>query len=149
MGEIGVFHNCTVVLELPSRMSFKDKMMWKRKITGNGGMLSYIVTKKVSFVILFEEITTKTSFKIRQCKKYYIPLLKSDFIDECLAKKKLLSKDKFIIAGLSENDDFKKGKIVGKISITVLHYSIEYITSTFTDMSFYAIFFPKSGKNTL
>lgn len=47
MGELSLFHNNTVVLQLPSSMPFKEKMSWKKKITANGGTLSYIVTKKV------------------------------------------------------------------------------------------------------
>ncbi|VDI81651.1 Hypothetical predicted protein, partial [Mytilus galloprovincialis] len=77
MGELGLFHNNTVVLQLPSSMPFKEKMSWKKKITSNGGTLSYIVTKKVSFVVVFEDIVEKSSYKIRQCQKYHIPLVQS------------------------------------------------------------------------
>ncbi|CAC5400316.1 PARP2_3_4 [Mytilus coruscus] len=114
MGELGLFQNNTVVLELPSSMSFKEKMSWKKKITANGGTLSYIVTKKVSFVVVFEDVVEKSSYKIRQCQKYHIPLVQSLYIDDCMSQNKLLTKDKFIVSGLPENDNFKKGKIVGK-----------------------------------
>ncbi|XP_052074990.1 uncharacterized protein LOC127712542 isoform X2 [Mytilus californianus] len=114
MGELGLFHNNTVVLELPSSMSFKEKMSWKKKITANGGTLSYIVTKKVSFVVVFEDVVEKSSYKIRQCQKYHIPLVQNLYIDDCMSQNKLLTKDKFIVSGLPENDNFKKGKIVGK-----------------------------------
>ncbi|VDI55612.1 poly [ADP-ribose] polymerase [Mytilus galloprovincialis] len=114
MGELGLFHNNTVVLQLPSSMSFKEKMSWKKKITANGGTLSYIVTKKVSFVVVFEDIVEKSSYKIRQCQKYHIPLVQSLYVDDCLSQNKILTKIKYIVSGLPENDNFKKGKIVGK-----------------------------------
>ncbi|CAG2228677.1 unnamed protein product [Mytilus edulis] len=114
MGELGLFHNNTVVLQLPSSMSFKEKMSWKKKITANGGTLSYIVTKKVSFVVVFEDVVEKSSYKIRQCQKYHIPLVQSLYVDDCLSQNKILTKIKYIVSGLPENDNFKKGKIVGK-----------------------------------
>ncbi|CAG2240013.1 PARP2_3_4 [Mytilus edulis] len=112
MGELGLFHNNTVVLQLPSSMPFKEKMSWKKKITANGGTLSYIVTKKVSFVVVFEDIVEKSSYKIRQCQRYHIPLVQSLYVDDCLSQNKILTKIKYIVSGLPENDNFKKGKIV-------------------------------------
>ena len=45
---MGVFEECQLTLELDSSMSFKKKIALKRSITENGGIISFIVTKKVT-----------------------------------------------------------------------------------------------------
>jgi len=42
-----VFSESTFVLEFDRSASFKDKLKWKQKITDNGGVISYILSKKV------------------------------------------------------------------------------------------------------
>ena len=55
-----VFTNCMVVLEFDSSMSYKEKDAWRKKITDNGGVISYIFTRKVSL-----KCTTLTHTVIR------------------------------------------------------------------------------------
>lgn len=43
-----VFHNCIVVLEFDSATSYKEKAAWRKKITDYGGVISYVLTRKVS-----------------------------------------------------------------------------------------------------
>lgn len=43
-----VFEGCQVTLELDSSLGFKKKTELKKKIIDNGGIISFIVTKKVS-----------------------------------------------------------------------------------------------------
>jgi hypothetical protein len=45
---MSVFEGCQVTLELDSSLSFKKKTELKNKIIENGGIISFIVTKKVS-----------------------------------------------------------------------------------------------------
>ena len=45
---MGVFSECQVALELDSSLPFKKKLALKRKVIDNGGVISFIVTKKVS-----------------------------------------------------------------------------------------------------
>ena len=90
-------------------------------------------------MIVFVDVSEKSSYKIRQCQRYHIPLLQGDYVEECLSQNKLLPKEKFLVSGLSENDDFKKGKIVGMfltmfiviLEINFLQYCINlgYTTS--------------------
>lgn len=42
-----IFQDYVFVLEFESFMPFKEKIKWKKKITDNGGIISYIVGKKV------------------------------------------------------------------------------------------------------
>ena len=42
-----MFSDCQITLELDSSLPFKGKLELKRKIVDNGGIISFIVTKKV------------------------------------------------------------------------------------------------------
>ena len=44
---MSVFEGCQVTLELDSSLGFKKKTELKKKIIENGGIISFIVTKKV------------------------------------------------------------------------------------------------------
>ena len=46
--KMSVFEGCQITLELDSSLSFKKKTELKNKIIENGGIISFIVTKKVS-----------------------------------------------------------------------------------------------------
>ncbi len=45
-----VFKGCQVALEIDSSLPFKKKTQLKQKIIDYGGIVSFIVTKKVSFI---------------------------------------------------------------------------------------------------
>lgn len=44
---MGLFDGCQITLELDSSIRFKGKLELKKKVTDNGGLISFIVTKKV------------------------------------------------------------------------------------------------------
>ena len=44
---MAVFSDCQIALELDSSLPFKKKVKVKRQIIDNGGIVSFIVTKKV------------------------------------------------------------------------------------------------------
>ncbi len=44
---MGLFDGCQITLELDSSIRFKRKLELKKKVTDNGGLISFIVTKKV------------------------------------------------------------------------------------------------------
>ena len=44
---MGIFDGCQVTLDLDSSCRFKQKLELKKKVTDNGGLISFIVTKKV------------------------------------------------------------------------------------------------------
>ena len=43
----GVFTGCQIALDLTTSVKFKEKANLRKSITENGGIVSYIVTKKV------------------------------------------------------------------------------------------------------
>ena len=43
----GVFSGCQIALDLTTSVKFKEKAKLRTSITDNGGVVSYIVTKKV------------------------------------------------------------------------------------------------------
>ena len=45
--KMSLFTGCQITLELDSSLSFKKKTELKRKVIDNGGIISFIVTKKV------------------------------------------------------------------------------------------------------
>ena len=42
-----VFRGCQITLELDHTVKFKEKLELKKKVTENGGIISFIVTNKV------------------------------------------------------------------------------------------------------
>ena len=44
---MGVFDHCQITLDLDSSIRFKAKLELKKKVTENGGIISFIVTNKV------------------------------------------------------------------------------------------------------
>ena len=45
---MGVFNGCTVAFELSTTLSFKEKQCLRSLVKDEGGVISYILTKKVS-----------------------------------------------------------------------------------------------------
>ena len=48
-------------------------------------------------------------------QKWDIPIVSMDFIDSCLKAGRMLDADKFIVVGKTAAEEFKTGKIVGKL----------------------------------
>ena len=46
------FKDCQIVLDLTTSINFKKKTEIRKKITENGGVISYIVTKKVIKILV-------------------------------------------------------------------------------------------------
>ena len=55
----GVFSGCQIVLDLTASVPFKKKVEIKKKIIENGGIVSFIVTKKVQTYLIRNEIFVK------------------------------------------------------------------------------------------
>ena len=51
LGRMAVFSGCQIALELDSSLPFKKKKAVKRDVIDNGGVVSFIVTKKVRDVL--------------------------------------------------------------------------------------------------
>lgn len=46
----GIFHDLQFVFDFPHSTSYKAKKLQNSKVTENGGIISYIVTQKVSLL---------------------------------------------------------------------------------------------------
>ncbi|XP_060575380.1 protein mono-ADP-ribosyltransferase PARP4-like, partial [Ruditapes philippinarum] len=106
-----VFTNCTVVLEFEACTSYKEKCTWRKTITDNGGVISYILTKKASFFVVFNKKGTSISYKLRQCNRHNIPVVSPKYVQQCVTKNRLLDTGKYRLADINNNQEFGKGKI--------------------------------------
>ena len=53
------------------------------------------------------------SYKSRMAQKWGIPVVSTEFVDQCLLKGKLLEADSFIVVGKIAAQEFSSGKIIG------------------------------------
>ncbi|XP_033731529.1 protein mono-ADP-ribosyltransferase PARP4-like, partial [Pecten maximus] len=107
-----IFRRLTVVLEFNSMMPFKEKARWRKKITENGGTVSYIITKKVSCLVLFNDMLEKTTYKVRQARRFGVPVLRAEFIDDSLRQSQRLSMTPYLAGEAMDGKNFQKGKIL-------------------------------------
>ena len=133
-----MFSGCQIALELDSSLPFKKKKAVKRDVIDNGGVVSFIVTKKVrdvlesplllllnvsffcrrssqvTHLVVNDVEKAKDSYKSRMAAKWGIPVVSLDFIDACLEAGTLLEPDKFIVVGKTASEQLSSGKIVGR-----------------------------------
>ncbi|KAL5017637.1 hypothetical protein ScPMuIL_007226 [Solemya velum] len=108
-----VFNNCLIILEFDSSIHFKEKLDWRNKIIENGGNISYFVTRQAKFLVLLTRKSLLSAFKVRQAEKLGIPVVKPEFINECLRKDQLLPVDTYTIGQSQKEKEFCTGKIKG------------------------------------
>ncbi|XP_065826671.1 protein mono-ADP-ribosyltransferase PARP4-like isoform X4 [Oscarella lobularis] len=110
---MSVFAKRQIALELSSFLPWKKKQEIRKKITSNGGTISYVVTKQTDFLVLGDPGTrSDVSYKARTATKYGIPVVSLDFIDECIGAKKIVDSDQFVVVGTTKSQQFGTGKIV-------------------------------------
>uniref|UniRef100_A0ABM0MFB2 Poly [ADP-ribose] polymerase n=1 Tax=Saccoglossus kowalevskii TaxID=10224 RepID=A0ABM0MFB2_SACKO len=114
---MGIFTKCQITLELGTSIQFKKKQEIKKKITENDGIISYIITKKTTHLVVSNPEKADTSYKMRQAIKYDIPVVSMDFIYQCVEKQKLLDPDQYIVYGTSRTGEFSSGKIVDRYEV--------------------------------
>ncbi|XP_062600647.1 uncharacterized protein LOC134262286 [Saccostrea cucullata] len=72
----GVFVGCQVVLDLSTSVGFKKKQEVRKTITNNGGIISYIVTKKVDLKDIIRNNMQKRKDKISPKNiKFYLDIV--------------------------------------------------------------------------
>ncbi|XP_041352469.1 protein mono-ADP-ribosyltransferase PARP4-like isoform X2 [Gigantopelta aegis] len=114
----GVFSGCQIVLDLTTSVAFKKKVEIKKKIIENGGIVSFIVTKKSTHVVGNDPEKYDISYKCQMAAKYRIPVVSPEFIWSAIKMGKLPNSDDYIIGGRSKKSDFKSGKITANLSNT-------------------------------
>jgi poly [ADP-ribose] polymerase len=109
---MGIFSKCQIALDLDTSLGFKKKAAIKSQVIENDGIISYIVTKKVSHLVVSNVSKCEDSHKVQMAVKYGIPVVSLSFLDTCVAQGKLLDADSFVVAGKTAADEFRTGKIV-------------------------------------
>ncbi|RUS77622.1 hypothetical protein EGW08_014622, partial [Elysia chlorotica] len=109
--QVHVFKGLQIAVDLGTSLSFKNKSELRKAITDNGGTISYIVTRKCHFVVTSDPEKCDISSKCRMAVKYGLPVLKLDYIWDCLAACKLQPYDVYVVGGKASSLDFKSGKI--------------------------------------
>ncbi|XP_065927969.1 protein mono-ADP-ribosyltransferase PARP4 isoform X5 [Magallana gigas] len=107
----GVLSGCQIVLDLSTSVGFKKKQEVRSTITQNGGVISYIVTKKSTHVVLNDAEKADVSYKCKMATKFRIPVVSLDFIFDCISQGKLLDTDNFLLVGKTKAQEFSSGKI--------------------------------------
>ncbi|XP_064627264.1 protein mono-ADP-ribosyltransferase PARP4-like isoform X2 [Lineus longissimus] len=111
---MGIFSNCQAVLEFGTSIRFKEKKALQTDVTDNGGVISYIITKKSSFVVAVGISNAEDTYKCRTAQKLGIPIVSANFIRDSIEAGKLLDHDGYLMAGKTRAEEFKTGKITGK-----------------------------------
>uniref|UniRef100_K1PUC2 Poly [ADP-ribose] polymerase 4 n=1 Tax=Magallana gigas TaxID=29159 RepID=K1PUC2_MAGGI len=107
----GVLAGCQIVLDLSTSVGFKKKQEVRSTVTQNGGVISYIVTKKSTHVVLNDAEKADVSYKCKMAAKFRIPVVSLDFIFDCISQGKLLDTDKYLLVGKTKAQEFSSGKI--------------------------------------
>ncbi|XP_052710583.1 protein mono-ADP-ribosyltransferase PARP4-like isoform X3 [Crassostrea angulata] len=107
----GVLAGCQIVLDLSTSVGFKKKQEVRSTITQNGGVISYIVTKKSTHVVLNDAEKADVSYKCKIAAKFRIPVVSLDFIFDCISQGKLLDTDNYLLVGKTKAQEFSSGKI--------------------------------------
>ncbi|XP_071133574.1 protein mono-ADP-ribosyltransferase PARP4-like [Mytilus edulis] len=108
---MSIFSDCQIVLDLTTSVNFKKKTEIRKKITNNGGVISYIVTKKSTHVVCNDPEKADISYKCKMASKYGLPVVSLDYIHDCVDQGRLLNTDNYILVGKTKSQEFSSGKI--------------------------------------
>ena len=107
-----IFEHCHFVLELDFQVSFKEKTLLKKKITDNGGIISFLLTAQTKFMLMNSAEKAQDSYKAKTALKKGVPIIGLDYLDACIEAGKLLDTDKYLLTGSTASSSFGSGKIV-------------------------------------
>ncbi|KAI6659080.1 Poly polymerase 4 [Oopsacas minuta] len=107
-----IFEHCHFVLELDFSVSFKEKTLLKKKITDNGGIISFLITAQTKFMLMNNPDKAQDSYKAKTALKKGIPVVGIGYLDACIEEGKLLDTDKYLLTGSTASLSFGSGKIV-------------------------------------
>ncbi len=109
---MGIFNQHQFVLDLDcTQVPYKKKQQLRKAVTDNGGVISYILTKKTSFLVASNGAKTADSYKGRTAQKQGVPIVGVGFIEKCVQERRLLDQDDFLLVGTTANMQFGSGKI--------------------------------------
>ncbi|XP_053398285.1 protein mono-ADP-ribosyltransferase PARP4-like [Mercenaria mercenaria] len=108
---MALFEGCQIVLDLTTAVKFKEKTAIRKDITSNGGIVSFIVTKKSTHVVCDDSKKAEFSYKCKMAAKYGFPVVSVDWIKMSIEAGHQLSTDDYLMAGKSKSEGLKEGKI--------------------------------------
>ncbi|XP_022100686.1 poly [ADP-ribose] polymerase 4-like isoform X2 [Acanthaster planci] len=110
---MGIFSDCQIALDLDAtQVPFKKKQLLRQQVTSNGGVISYILTKKTSYLVASNGPKTADSYKGRTAKKQGVPIISMGFIERCLEEGRLVDHEDFLLVGKTSSMQFSSGKII-------------------------------------
>ncbi|CAH3018315.1 unnamed protein product, partial [Porites evermanni] len=107
-----IFHGVQFCVDFASSLlSFKEKQEIRRNIVDNGGTLSYILTKQISYLVTANSERTLSSYKGRTAVKNGIAVVSIDFVKKCIKSGKLLDPQPYLLSETRDSQNFSSGKI--------------------------------------
>ncbi|XP_071961516.1 protein mono-ADP-ribosyltransferase PARP4-like [Antedon mediterranea] len=110
----GIFQGYQFAFELDYSFRYKQKQDLKKKITNNGGIITYILTKKTNFLIVSNGNQAELTYKGRTAQKHDIPIVTVEFIYRCVNEQKVLNFTDYLATDGKQVKEFEKGKIKSK-----------------------------------
>ncbi|XP_041092540.1 protein mono-ADP-ribosyltransferase PARP4-like, partial [Polyodon spathula] len=94
---MGIFEKCVMVLELKT-LPIKEKNKLKTEIKGNGGIISYVVNKKCTHVIV-SHMKDVSSHRLKSIQQFRIPVVSVEYVSKCIEEGRLVDEDGLAPAG--------------------------------------------------
>ncbi|MGH0146798.1 UNVERIFIED_CONTAM: hypothetical protein FKN15_008978 [Acipenser sinensis] len=90
---MGVFEKCVMVLELKP-LPIKQKNKLKTEIKENGGIISYVVDKKCTHVIV-SHMKDVSSHRLKSIQQFQIPVVSVEYVSKCIEEGRLVDEDAY------------------------------------------------------
>ncbi|XP_065649889.1 protein mono-ADP-ribosyltransferase PARP4 isoform X11 [Hydra vulgaris] len=113
-----MFSGCIITLDLATNTSYREKEILRKAIINNGGVVSYIITKKSTHVVVASKEFAQTSYRCERALKYGVPVVTSDFVTKSVEAGFLLNHESFLAFKIEKErvDELKSGKLSTKTS---------------------------------
>ncbi|XP_033113003.1 protein mono-ADP-ribosyltransferase PARP4-like [Anneissia japonica] len=106
-----LFKGYHFALELDFSFRYKQKQELKKKITNNGGVISYALTKETNFLIVSSINQANTTYKGRTAQKNGTPIVTILFISRCVKEGRVVDPTAYLANGSKQLAGFERGKI--------------------------------------
>ncbi|XP_064614206.1 LOW QUALITY PROTEIN: protein mono-ADP-ribosyltransferase PARP4-like [Liolophura sinensis] len=93
---LSVFEGLKVVFELDSNVRYKQKTALKELVIKNGGVVSYILTKQCSYLVVSSKEKAQ-SYRCQTASKYGVPVVLVNFLQDSVKAGKLQDFRKYLV----------------------------------------------------
>ncbi|XP_033122166.1 protein mono-ADP-ribosyltransferase PARP4-like [Anneissia japonica] len=108
------FKGYQFALELDYSIRYKQKQELKKKVTNNGGTISYILTKKTNFLVVSNINQADSTYKGRTAQKNGTPIVTIEFINQCDKQQRVVDATDYLATSSKQLSEFEAGKIKAK-----------------------------------